>query len=122
MRTRQLAMLMTLLMLVAPGQELCAHASGTIAVSHDGVTARVLAAPFSGDLATLREPAAETLSLDQLPKAVAGYPVLETSTAIVSVVPDRSTLVFWTRRDDRVTRRGEIALVRLRSASGTNSV
>ncbi len=76
---RTLVMITTVLLLAVSGRGPYAGASENIVVSHEGVTARILAAPFSGEIASLGESAAETLSLDQLPKTVTGYPVLETN-------------------------------------------
>ena len=107
---RTLVMIATVLLLAVSGRGPYAGTSENIVVSHEGVTARILAAPFLGEIASLGESAAETLSLDQLPKTATGYPVLETNGAIVSWAPDQSGLVFWTRHDGRLTRRAEIAL------------
>ncbi len=85
-------------------------AADRIALSHDGVTIRVLDEPFSGNPASLDDETPETLSADKLPKQITGYPVLESQTAVVALSPDAGKLTFWTRRDDRLTQQGEILL------------
>lgn len=92
--------------------------SGT-AVSHNGVTIRVLDEPFSGDSASLGSTASETRSLDRLPAQVSGCPVLETETAVVACTSDPGVFTFWTRQHDRLTRQGEVLLS---SASGSSKV
>ena len=79
-------------------------------VSRDGVTARILDAPFSGEVASWGKSVGESLRPDQLPKAVTGYPVLEANAAIVAWTSDGCGLTFWTRRDGRLQRRGELVL------------
>ncbi|MHB8969915.1 MAG: hypothetical protein ACYC3X_05195 [Pirellulaceae bacterium] len=86
---RSLVMITAVLFLAVSGRGRYAGAREDVLVSHEGVTARILAAPFSGETASLAESTAATLSLDQLPKSVTGCPVLETKRAIVSWAPDR---------------------------------
>lgn len=84
--------------------------AGEITVSHDGVSVRVLDEPFSGESSLPKSTASEALPLDQLPMPVAGYPVLESNMAVVTCSPKTGELTFWTRRNDRLIRRGRIAL------------
>jgi len=87
-----------------------AQAAGGITVSHDGVTIRVLSKPFSGDSASPNDASSNTLSLAQLPAQVSSFAVLETETVVVSCTADPGVLAFWTRRDGRLTRQGEVLL------------
>ena len=59
-----------------------ARAAGGTAVSHNGVTIRVLDGRFSGNSASLGYTLTETLSLDRLPTQVSGFAVLESEMAV----------------------------------------
>ncbi len=92
------------------GTSSLARAADETAVSHDGVTIRILDAPFSGDPSPLKDAAGKTVSLDQLPAQESGFPVLQSATAVVSCTAEPGTWAFWTRRQDQLTRQGEILL------------
>ena len=106
----ELVAIATMLMLALSATGRPARATESMVLAHDGVTARILNAPFSGEIASLRDSTGTTLTMDQLPQPVTGYPLLETSTAVVAWTPDQGGWTFWTRRDDRLTRRGELVL------------
>jgi hypothetical protein len=89
--------------------------AGGTAASHAGVTLHILDAPFSGELASLDDKTLKTSSRDELPETVAGYPVLQSKTAVVAWTSDSCDLTFWSRRQDRLTERGKVSLD---SASG----
>ncbi len=96
--------------LVILGASSLVHGADETAVSHDGVTIRILDAPFSGDPAPLKSAAGKILSLDQLPAQANSFPVLQSATAVVSCTAEPGTWAFWTRRQDQLTRQGEILL------------
>jgi hypothetical protein len=77
-------------------------------VSH-GVTVRILDETFSGDNTSLSDAAPETLSPGQPSKQVSGYPVLESETALAAF-GSAGRLTYWTRRNDRLTRQGDVLL------------
>ncbi len=77
-------------------------------VSH-AVTVRILDEPFSGDNASLSDAAPERLLPGQPPKKASGYPVLESKTALAAW-SSAGRLTYWTRRNDRLTRQGDVLL------------
>ena len=77
-------------------------------VSRDGVTAWISGAAFSGEMASLEKGSWERLPAGELPRIVAGYPVLASKTTVVALSHDGKTLSVYTRRDGRLTRRGQI--------------
>jgi hypothetical protein len=87
------------------------QAVGGIAVSHNGVTIRVLEEPFAGESTLLKNStSSKTRSLDQFPARATGFPVLETEAAVVSATADSGVFAFWTRSGDQLIRQGEVVL------------
>ncbi|MHB8900254.1 MAG: hypothetical protein ACYC6Y_16005 [Thermoguttaceae bacterium] len=101
------ALLLALAVLAAVGSPRPAQAADQTAASTEAANVYVLDQPFSGDAASLQ---AKTPATDRLPADAAGFPVLMCPSAVVSAAAEPGTWVFWTRRQDKLVRQGEILL------------
>ncbi len=86
------------------------QAATGVRLSLPGVTAWVADRPYRGESGFFTQGSWQQLSPDSLPDTLAGYPILESDTAILAFAPDGSAMTCWTRCAGRVVRRGEVTL------------
>ena len=113
LQTTSAILLAALIAIAGTSAGLCAGAAETVSsvrVTHDGVTAWIAKATFDGDLRSFDRGDWQTLPADKPADSLTGYPVLATKTAVVALASDGSKLTFSTRRENRLTQRGELAI------------
>ena len=86
-------------------------AAPPITISDGGVTAWTLESKFEGSMDFVRQNQWQTLSPDQLPATVDGRSVIATQRILVSFDTDTGDVTVYTRRANRLTRRGIVRAV-----------
>ncbi len=86
------------------------HAAEGVSVTRDGVAIYVAQSRFSGSLESFDRRAWEAVPVDKLPRTVKGYPVMVAKDIVAALSAAEGTLSVSTRRNGRLTHRGDVRL------------